>query len=193
MNVERLRTRTGPLLMLAALVLLAGSALVAWWLGARLDELPALGVPGVFLLMIISGSAYFPVPGPPAVMAAGALWSPLLVGIAAGLGNSTGEMSSYLLGRAAASTIDPYRETRFFSLLEHALKRRGFLVIFLLASIPNPTFHALTLLAGSVGYPARRYWAACALGNSVKYTAMAALGSSLVALLAGALTARPTL
>lgn len=182
-DVERLRTRTGPAIAVAVLLLLLVSGFVAWRLGAQLEELSALGYPGIFLLMVISGSAYFPVPGPPAVVVAGAIWNPILVGIAAGLGNSTGEMTSYLLGRTAADALQPYRKARFVAYLERWLSRYGFLTILVLAAVPNPTFHALTLLAGTVGYPARRYWLACALGNIIKYSAMAGLGFTAGALL----------
>jgi uncharacterized membrane protein YdjX (TVP38/TMEM64 family) len=182
LDVERLRTRTGPAVAAVVLVLLLVSGIVAWRMGAQLEQLSALGYPGIFLLMVISGSAYFPVPGPPAVIVAGAIWNPLLVGLAAGLGNSTGEMTSYLLGRTAADALQNYRNARFIVLLERWLNRHGFLTILVLAAIPNPTFHALTLLAGTVGYPARRYWLACALGNTVKYSAMATLGLTASAL-----------
>ncbi|MHB1005675.1 MAG: YqaA family protein [Chloroflexota bacterium] len=159
-----------------ALLVLTGLGVVAWQMGARLGELAALGYPGIFLLMVISGGSYFPVPGPPAVAVAGAIWNPVLVGIAAGLGNSTGEMSSYLLGRATAANLEAYRKARFVAALERWLQRYGFWTVFALAAIPNPTFHALTLLAGSVGYPARRFWVALALGNCVKYAVVAYLG-----------------
>ncbi len=37
---------------------------------------------------------------------------------------------------------------------------------------------ALGLLAGSMGYPARRFWLACAIGNTVKYVGMAYLADA---------------
>lgn len=182
LDVERLRTRTGPAVAAGLFLLLLLSGLVAWRMGARLQELSALGYPGIFVLMAISGSAYFPVPGPPAVVVAGAIWNPLLVGLAAGLGNSTGEMTSFLIGRTAADALQAYRGARFIVLLERLLGRYGFVTILVLASIPNPTFHALTLLAGSTGYSARRYWLACAIGNTIKYSAMAGVGFTALSL-----------
>ena len=183
MNAEWLRPRARPTLALLALVAIVAVGLLAWRMGARLEELSAFGYPGVFLLMVLSGSSYFPVPGPPAVVVAGAVWHPLLVGLAAGLGNASGEMTSYVLGGAASGTLQSYRNLRFVALLEGWLSRHGFLAVLALATIPNPTFHALTLLAGSLRYPPRRYWLACAIGNTLKYTAMAYLGHTALWLL----------
>ena len=57
---------------------------------------------------------------------------------------------------------------------ERILRRYGFFVLLPLAMIPNPIFDAVGLLAGSLGYPPiRRFWLACAPGNSVKYAGMA--------------------
>ena len=177
------KSRPWLLAAAGAFFVLVAAGLYAWHVGARLAELAALGYPGIFLLMVISGAAYFPVPGPPTVAVAGALWNPLLVGLAAGLGNATGEITSYAIGRAAATALDKYRDARFITLLEKWLARYGFFAIVVLAAVPNPTFHALTLLAGTLGYPARRYWLACAAGNTIKYTAVAFLGSSALHLL----------
>jgi uncharacterized membrane protein YdjX (TVP38/TMEM64 family) len=166
------------------LVLLLAVGIYALSSGARLQDLASLGYPGVFLVMLLSGSAIvLPLPGPPAVIAAGAIWNPVLVGIAAGLGNATGELLSYATGRAAGSAFERYRQARLLSLLEHWLDRHGFLTVMILAAIPNPAFHALSILAGTVSYPARRFWLACVLGNSVKYAAMAFLGHAALSLI----------
>ncbi len=173
---ERLLSKRRPALAGLVLLVLIGVGLYAWRMGSRLRELSLLGYPGIFILMVVSGGSYFPVPGPPAVALAGSIWNPLLVGLAAGLGNATGEMLSYLLGRSASTALQNYRDARFVALMEKLLSRYGFLTIFVLAAVPNPTFHVLTLLAGSLGYPARYYWLACAAGNVIKYGAMAYVG-----------------
>jgi membrane protein YqaA with SNARE-associated domain len=160
---------------------LVGIWLFAWRSGADPERLAALGYPGVFLVMFINGaSILFPVPGQAAVLAGGALWNPLLVGIAAGLGNSTGELTNYLVGRAAGTFIAEERRPRAWVRLQGWLSRYGFLTILAIAAVPNPIFDAVSLISGSLGYPARRFWLACALGNSVKYAALAYLGSAAI-------------
>ncbi|MDA8216987.1 MAG: VTT domain-containing protein [Dehalococcoidales bacterium] len=168
----------------AGLVLLLLGGFSAYVAGVQWERLTALGYPGIFLLMLLSGgSVVVPVPGPATVMAVGAVLNPLLVGIFAGLGNATGEVFSYTIGRVAATALVRYRNSRFILVLESWLKRNGFLVILIMAAIPNPVFHALSLLAGSVSYPVRRFWLACALGNILKYAVAAYLGSAAIGLL----------
>lgn len=164
---------------IAALLLLAAAGLQAWRSGVQLEQLAALGYPGVFLLMLLSGgSILFPAPGLAAVLAAGVVWNPVLVGVSAGLGNATGELTGYLAARAGAAALKGHQPPRWWSMLREWLTRYGFLAILLLAMIPNPTFDVVGLLAGSLGYPPRRFWLACALGNSLKYVAVAYLGDA---------------
>lgn len=166
----------------ALLTLLVAGGVLASRSGIPLEEMAALGYPGVFLVMFVSGcSIIFPVPGQAAVLAAGAVWNPVLVGISAGLGNATGELTGYLAGRAGATVLGGRSAPRWWSLLGRWLSRYGFFAIMGIAAIPNPVFDAIGLLAGSLAYPARRFWLACALGNSVKYTAMAFLGDTVTA------------
>ena len=58
------------------------------------------------------------------------------------------------------------------------MRRWGCLTILTLATIPNPFFDAVGILAGSLGYSPRRLWIACMIGNTVKYTALALLGGT---------------
>ena len=39
-------------------------------------------------------------------------------------------------------------------------------------------FDVAGILAGSLGYPPGKFWLACAIGNTIKYTTLALLGSS---------------
>lgn len=162
--------------LLIALLLFA---LYAWRTGASLEELAALGYPGVFLVMLLSGaSVFFPAPGQASVLAAGAVWNPVLVGIAGGLGNSVGELVGYAAGLAGVSTLERRALPRWWAMLQGWLSRYGFFAVLVLAMIPNPAFDAVGLLAGSLRYPVRRFWLACALGNSLKYTVVAFLGDA---------------
>lgn len=155
------------------------AGVVAWRAGAQLEQLAALGYPGIFLLMMLSGgSMVFPVPGLAGVLAAGALWNPLLAGLAAGLGNATGELTGYVTGRVGAAVVGHREPPRWWPVLRSWLERYGFLAVVAFATVPNPVFDALGLLAGSTGYPVKRFWLACVIGNSLKYTAMAYLGDA---------------
>jgi membrane protein DedA with SNARE-associated domain len=169
---------------LGGFAILTAVALYTWHAGGGPSGLMALGYVGVFIMMVISGGTIFiPMPGPPAIMAAGAILNPALVGIAAGFGNATGEITSYATGRAASSVLEKYGDARLVSFLRRWLESWGFLAILTLAAIPNPIFHIMSALAGATDYPAPRFWLACALGNCIKYGAFAYLGATAGALL----------
>ncbi|HEX9015634.1 MAG TPA: VTT domain-containing protein [Chloroflexota bacterium] len=178
---------TGPLLLLnrgkkalavGVLLLLAGAIYYVFEHGADLASLAGFGYPGVAILMFLSSSTIvLPAPGFAAVLAAGAVWNPLLVGICAGVGAATGELSGYLLGAGGTAVLD-LREGKNWKRVHAWLERHGFAAILVLALIPNPLFDILGMVAGSAAYPVRRFWATCAVGNSVKYSAMAYLAST---------------
>lgn len=147
--------------------------------GIRPEELAALGYPGVFLVMLASGAITFlPAPSQATVLVAGALWNPIVVGIVAGLGNATGELAGYALGRAGIAMIPRYRNRRWLVAVERVLSRYGFFAILAMALVPNPIFDVVGLVAGSLGFPIQRFWLACALGNSAKYIGMAYVGEA---------------
>lgn len=146
---------------------------------ASIHDFAALGYPGIFLIaMLAGGSMVFPVPSQAAIIAAGAVLNPLLVGIAAGLGNSTGEFTGYLAGFGGREVLSGARSGRRWKQVEGWLQRNGFLGLVLFAAIPNPIFDIAGVLAGSLGYSPRRFWLACAIGNSIKYTTLAYLGEA---------------
>ena len=161
------------------LLLLLATGFYLWRSGIRLEDLASLGYPGVFLVMFISGSTVLlPAPGHATVLAGGALWNPFLVGLAAGLGNATGELVGYAAGRAGAAALATRDMPRWWAWLHKWLERYGFFAILIMATVPNPLFDVVGILAGSLDYPARRFWLACAIGNSIKYLAIAYLGDA---------------
>ena len=95
------------------------------------------------------------------VAAAGAVLDPLWVGIVAGLGSATGELSGYLLGYYGRRAV-PTDTSRLWRLAERGFRRWGFVALIVLAFIPNPVFDALGILAGGLRYPIGRFWLATA-------------------------------
>ncbi|MBI4322299.1 MAG: VTT domain-containing protein [Chloroflexi bacterium] len=173
--------RVRQLMILAAIALVAVvvAGVYAWRSGIGPEQLAGLGYPGVFLVTFISGAGILlPVPGQATVMAAGALWNPLIVGIVAGVGNSTGEMVDYAAARAGAVVLQANRRLRWLGSLEKWLDRYGFFAILVMALVPNPIFDAVGIISGSLGYSARKFWVATVLGNSAKYVGMAYIGET---------------
>lgn len=155
--------------------------------GADLTSLLALGYPGVSVMMFFSSATVFlPAPGFATVLAVGGLTqlNPFVLGLFAGLGSSVGELTGYLVGLGGRHALHPERG-RWAQRCEYFMRRWGFLTILLMASFPNPFFDAVGIVAGSLGYPARRLWIACLIGNTIKYTSLALLGETAASMLAG--------
>jgi membrane protein YqaA with SNARE-associated domain len=177
MEEHERRTRWWVAAAGVAFLLLVVAGVYLWRSGRQPEELAALGYPGVFLVMVFSGaSVFFPAPGQAAVLTAGALWNPTLVGLAAGLGNATGELVGYAAGQAGTAALGERKLPHWWLVLQRWLHRYGFVAIVLLAMVPNPVFDAVGILAGSMRFPLRQFWLACAIGNSIKYAVLAHFG-----------------
>lgn len=141
------------------------------------------GYPGISLIMFFSSATVFlPAPGFASVMAAGTIVNPWIVGPFAGVGSAVGELTGYLVGMGSREALEKKRG-KWWNRAEVWMRRNGFLTVFVFASIPNPFFDAIGILAGSLGFSARRMFLACLLGNTLKYTSLALLGSSALGLL----------
>ncbi len=166
--------------MAVAVGLLLLVALAACYLLFRPDpaSLAALGYPGVAIAMFLTSSTIFlPAPGFAAVLWAGAVWNPLWVGIAAGVGAATGELSGYLLGAGGNALFD-LKGGKRWAQAHRMFKGYGLWAILVLAIVPNPLFDVVGVVAGSLSYSIRRFWIACAVGKIIKFLAMAYLADS---------------
>jgi membrane protein YqaA with SNARE-associated domain len=148
--------------------------------GAERTRLLAFGYPGLSLVMFFSSATVLlPAPGLAAVLAGSGLGqlNPWLVGLFGGFGSSLGELTGYLVGIGGREVLHQH-PNRWIYRFERFMRGRSFLAIVLLAAIPNPLFDAVGLIGGSLGYPARRFWVACFIGNTIKCTYIAFLGGS---------------
>jgi membrane protein YqaA with SNARE-associated domain len=174
------------LLGAVALVVLTLLSLGAYRLARAIPESPlfySLGYLGVFLLtMTCSATLFLPVPAWGAITAAGAFLHPLLLGLVAGAGAATGELTGYVAGRSGRLILSGTSK-RIVGRVRQHMDRRGFLTLFLLSAIPNPLFDVAGLTAGSLGYSPWRYWLAVALGKSIVYVALALGGQTLIPLI----------
>jgi membrane protein YqaA with SNARE-associated domain len=139
-----------------------------------------LGYVGVFLLtMTCSATLFLPVPSWGAITVAGGFLNPFLLGVVAGAGAATGELTGYLAGQGGrlafgADARGPLGRVRAL------VGRHGFVTLLLLSAVPNPLFDVAGLAAGSLGFSPVRYWIAVTLGKSVDYTVLALAGQSLL-------------
>ena len=176
--------------MLGTLALVIGAFAIMVWLTSDperrvlvegLVRSPA-GLVILFGLAALStATLILPAPGLALTAVAGAAGDPIVVGIVAGLGQAVGELTGYAAGRSGRSLLpDGATAARF----EGWLRRRGMIVIFVLALVPNPIFDLAGIAAGAVGIPVSRYLAAAAGGKILKNVLVAGGASAIVGLVA---------
>lgn len=131
------------------------------------------GYAGIFLTsLLINTTLIMPLPTGILTSAMGAVFDPLLVGLAAGTGAALGETSGYLAGISGRNVVKVGGE----SLTEMRLKKYGGLAILILSFIPNPAFDIVGVAAGALKYPYLRFLFWCTIGKVLKMLAFAYFG-----------------
>ena len=128
------------------------------------------------LAALSTATLILPAPGLALTAVAGAAGDPILVGIVAGLGQAVGELTGYFAGSSGRSFLP---DSAAVARLSGWLQRRGMVVIFALALIPNPVFDVAGIAAGVLRMPLVRYLAAAASGKVLKNVLVAA-GASIL-------------
>lgn len=142
----------------------------------RFKELAAVGYPGIFLVSLLgNATVILPAPSLALVFAMGSALPPLLVGLAAGVGEALGELTGYAAGfggRAAIETGEKYQR------LVAWMQKAGGPTIFVLSLIPNPFFDLAGIAAGTLRYPVWRFLLCCWLGKTIKTILVAWAGAT---------------
>lgn len=165
--------RRTPKWFLPALVLLAVLAIMTIALVYR-DRLPTvetLGYPAIFIVSVLGTATLFlPVPAILAVCAGGTLLNPLLSGVIGGTGQALGEGTGYLAGVAGSGLL---RENRWYGRLRPWVERRGWMVVLVVAAIPNPVFDVVGMIAGAMRMPLWQFLGAVWVGKTVRSVGVA--------------------
>ena len=139
---------------------------------------------GAVALIVLVGSAGLVVPVPAlatACTAAGFL-DPALVALIAACAGTVGELTGYFLGYTGRGVID---KSRLYQRVESWMRRRGWVVLFVMAAIPNPFFDVAGIAAGALRYPLWQYLLAAGSGKLVKFFGLAYACSFSVAWMMG--------
>lgn len=170
---------TGWRLQLArifAILLVVALTVYLFSIRDRAADLARYGYPGVFLLSLITNATLLlPMPGVAITFAAGAIFNPYLVALAAGLGSTLGELTGYLAGFSGQAVLE---RTELYIRLESLTARYGSALVFLLALIPNPLFDLAGASAGAMKMPLSRFLLWTWLGKTLKMFAFAIAGAS---------------
>jgi membrane protein YqaA with SNARE-associated domain len=162
-----------------ALVIVIAVSIYVFSIRDQAASLARYGYPGIFLLSILANATIIlPAPGVLFVFTMGAVFHPIGVAIAAGLGAALGELSGYLAGFSGQAVVE--RAETYQKLLSwmRAHRHLSNLVIFLLALVPNPLFDLAGIAAGTLKIPVPQFLFFCSLGKVLKMLAFAYAGAS---------------
>jgi len=158
-----------------ALVVVIGISVFVYSIRDQVEEFAIYGYPGIFVISFLANATVLlPAPGIAVVFAMGAIFNPILVGLAAGAGSALGELSGYLAGFSGQAVIE---RTDIYERMVLWMKRNGNLTVLLLAAIPNPFFDLTGIAAGALKMPIPRFLFWCFIGITIKMTVFAFLGS----------------
>jgi membrane protein YqaA with SNARE-associated domain len=155
----------------AAILVAAGITVGMFLLRHRLENFPLYGYPAVFAISLIGNATIIlPAPSMAVVFGVGGALDPVLVGVVAGLGSALGEMTGYLAGVGGRAVIE---NREIYNRIEGWMHRRGLLVIFLLALLPNPVFDVGGMIAGAMKMPAWQFLLAAWAGKGIRLVILA--------------------
>ncbi|MEA4811689.1 MAG: VTT domain-containing protein [Anaerolineaceae bacterium] len=143
----------------------------------QLQHLQQYGYLGIFFLSIAANATIIiPVPGVALTTAMGAIFNPIGVAIASGLGAAIGELTGYAAGLSGQGLIS---DKKFYIRILNWMKthpRWSFWMIVFLAFIPNPLMDLAGMASGALRIPVWKYLLACAIGKTGKMVVFAYLG-----------------
>ncbi len=135
------------------------------------------GLIGAFAIGFLSSFTLF-IPSPAFfvvfLLAATGTINPLVLGVAAGLGSATGELTSYFAG--VGLNMAAKKQGKKFVRIEKMFQRyKAPLIIFIFSALPLP-FDIVGIFCGAVRYPIKNFFAATLSGKLVKFTIIALAG-----------------
>jgi uncharacterized membrane protein YdjX (TVP38/TMEM64 family) len=142
----------------------------------QVEALQAYGYPVIFLLSILANATVLlPAPGVALTFTFGAVFHPLGVAIAAGLGAALGELTGYVAGFSGRGLVEG-GET--YARIERWTDRFGSLTILALAFVPNPLFDLAGAAAGAIGMPLGKFLFWACIGKILKMLMFAYAGAA---------------
>ncbi|MSQ08451.1 MAG: hypothetical protein EXR57_03325 [Dehalococcoidia bacterium] len=158
--------------ILGAVAIIISAGVFMWATGSF--ETSAIGYPTVWLFSFIGAASIFiPFPAPAGVcLGATPVFglNPWLIGVISGSAEALGELTGYMAGLTGRSIVQKHR---FYPRVHSWMQKRGGVVLFFMAVIPNPLFDIVGIAAGSIGYPLRKFIPIVFVSKSIKSTGIA--------------------
>jgi membrane protein YqaA with SNARE-associated domain len=117
-------------------------------------------------VLLASGGLVVPVPALAITCTTATFLNPAAIAVIAGLAGTLGELTGYFLGYSGSGVLE---RRRFYHRVEGWMRRRGWLLLFIISAVPNPLFDVAGIAAGALRYPLWRYLVAVGLGKQVKF------------------------
>jgi membrane protein YqaA with SNARE-associated domain len=152
----------------------------------QVKKLQDYGYFGIFLLSIAANATIIiPLPGVAFTTAMGAIFNPIGVAIAAGLGAALGELTGYMAGFSGQGVVERAGlYTRLISWMK-SHQNMAYGCVLLLAFIPNPLFDLAGMASGALKLPLWKFLLACAIGKILKMLMFAYAGYYSISWLTG--------
>lgn len=160
------RPRKQVWISLTAMVVVIAVVVSLYFVRGLLD-LSQVGYPAIAALSFFaSAGLVVPLPGLASVCAGGVLLNPLLVALVAGTTGTVGELTGYGLGFSGRGVL---KRGRLHERMERWVRKRGWLLIFLLSVLPNPIFDLAGVAAGALRFPFWTFLALIWVGTFLKF------------------------
>jgi membrane protein YqaA with SNARE-associated domain len=163
-----------------------GVGVICFW--EQVQALQQYGYLGAFLISIFGGATIIaPIPMTPMVFALGAVTrpdfapylGPVFIGIAAGLGDTIGGLTTYMTGYGGGTALQDMKDGKVksgYTRMTGWVQRRGSLTLFLLSAVVNPFFFPAALAAGTLRFGVKRFIFITWTGKTIKGITVAMAG-----------------
>ena len=136
-------------------VLITALAMLGLWLIQSRGGMRDIGYVGVFVLgFLTNATIILPAPSWMVTIMASVTLNPLLVALAAGAGETGGEITGYLAGSSGSIVLENNAKYQKSSRL---MQRYGVWFLMVLAFIPNPAFDIVGIIAGTLRMPVTKF------------------------------------
>ena len=163
------------ILLIFLLGLLITVAIFIYIYRDRVAELSNYGYLGAFLISLICCATFIlPVPGMLLIFPLGAVFQPVLVGLAAAMGGTIGEITGYTLGHSGHRLMP---SKKIYVKAEKWMKKWGTMTIFIFALVPPLPIDIVVMVAGTLRFPIWKLLLACLFGKTLLYIGMAFTGA----------------
>jgi len=167
------------LLRIAAFAFVVALSVLAFVYRDQIRHLATYGYIGAFLLPLLANATVFlPIPGVMVIFTMGGLFNPWIVALLGGIGAAIGELSGYLVGYSGQGLAEKIKYYDQIVAWMEKHRRLSYLLITVMAFIPNPFFDAAGIAAGTLRIPVGYFLIFTMIGSILKMTVFAFAGNS---------------